>query len=540
VGAELSSTLAEVRIDRGQILLQLEIGGRSLHGFQDLVKAEQLDRFFRKGLVLSRGDGSSLLGKVRVLEIRPRKQRASNFRPTRYQSQRSREVLYVEIVYPLPDRPQELTITPPLQDGKVTSDIGFIVFHRGIQVIDFRFLSGPEPLRLDWRDPWYSRFRNKNLTRHHRYPAMSFLYIEPNEVRHEILIRPRDLATWLDLDADLDLEKKEYLEISEQEALKRRVATLLARRNPVAVDGVRVPPVLDRIHFLRMGLNGFEVIDPPERISTSAALLGVIFTYPTLGLPKEATVTWDMWDDRISNVPAVAIDEAGPLPTQMTSEDPVSRWQNFLKSPRRTGFVELKPPPASPRIDLPLLSGVLLLAALCLMVTSFRKVAVVVLVAGLATWPLLRVSVQNPFDATAEVAAAEASEIVDGLLGNVYRAFDHRDENKIYDTLARTTSGDLLTQVYLETKRALEVRNQGGVWVKVNKVQMLSVEPENLADDVGFVSRCQWTVQGSVGHWGHIHRRKNRYDAELRVQAVDGAWRVTKLELLDEQRLEAY
>ena len=106
--------------------------------------------------------------------------------------------------------------------------------------------------------------------------------------------------------------------------------------------------------------------------------------------------------------------------------------------------------------------------------------------------------------------------------------------------LARSTSGDLLAQVYLETRQALEVRNQGGVWVKVNRLQMLSAEPENLPDDVGFVSRCRWTVQGSVGHWGHVHRRKNRYDARLRVQAVDGTWRVTQLELLDEQRLEAF
>jgi hypothetical protein len=66
---------------------------------------------------------------------------------------------------------------------------------------------------------------------------------------------------------------------------------------------------------------------------------------------------------------------------------------------------------------------------------------------------------------------------------------------------------------------------------------MISVDPKNLTDVVGFVSRCQWTVEGSVGHWGHIHRRKNRYDAELRVQVVDGTWRISALELLNEQRL---
>jgi hypothetical protein len=223
----------------------------------------------------------------------------------------------------------------------------------------------------------------------------------------------------------------------------------------------------------------------------------------------------------------------------LTVEDPASRWTNYLKSPRRTGLVQLKAPPPPRRIDVPLLSVVLLLCSL-LLVAWFRKVAVVLLVAGVVAWPFGKVSWEVPFAGPAQVSSADATEIVDGLLLNVYRAFDHRDEDKIYDILARSTSGDLLAKVYLETRRALEVRNQGGVCVKVNKLQILSVEPKNLADDVGFVSRCKWTVQGSVGHWGHTHRRKNRYEAELRVQPVDGSWRVTALELLDEQRLEAF
>ena len=57
---------------------------------------------------------------------------------------------------------------------------------------------------------------------------------------------------------------------------------------------------------------------------------------------------------------------------------------------------------------------------------------------------------------------------------------------KIYDTLARSAVGSLLSQIYLETRQALEVRNQGGVWVKVHKVKMLSVEPKNLTDQLSW------------------------------------------------------
>ena len=54
-------------------------------------------------------------------------------------------------------------------------------------------------LNLDWADPWYSRFDNPNLKRHHKSALMSFLYVEPYEVRHEILARimstPRSATT---------------------------------------------------------------------------------------------------------------------------------------------------------------------------------------------------------------------------------------------------------------------------------------------------------------------------------------------------------
>jgi hypothetical protein len=46
-----------------------------------------------------------------------------------------------------------------------------------------------------------------------------------------------------------------------------------------------------------------------------------------------------------------------------------------------------------------------------------------------------------------------------------------------------------------------------------------------------------WNVHGSVGHWGHVHRRSNRYQAKLDIAPVDGVWKLIALEILDEQRL---
>ena len=45
---------------------------------------------------------------------------------------------------------------------------------------------------------------------------------------------------------------------------------------------------------------------------------------------------------------------------------------------------------------------------------------------------------------------------------------------------------------------------------------------------------------GSVGHWGHIHFRENQYEANISVEPVDGAWKISGLELLEEKRIDPY
>ena len=73
---------------------------------------------------------------------------------------------------------------------------------------------------------------------------------------------------------------------------------------------------------------------------------------------------------------------------------------------------------------------------------------------------------------------ARAADVVGGLLRNVYHAFDYRQEERIYDTLAHSVAGDLLQRVYLETRGALELQNQGGARVKVKGVAIEAARPE--------------------------------------------------------------
>jgi hypothetical protein len=283
------------------------------------------------------------------------------------------------------------------------------------------------------------------------------------------------------------------------------------------------------------------VIDPPEDLDVLSATLGVIFVFPAVALPDEVTLTWDLFSPRIQRVPAAATDEAGPLPSILEPDDPVLRWQNFLKHPTLPTLAAVGPPPGP---WLRALAGawrwlalLLVAAALTQAVASLRgrpRSGRIWAVCGALA---IALAAATAAQRSAGVDDDEASDILASLLHNVYRAFDFRDESTIYDVLERSASGDLLEAIYLETRQGLELASQGGARAKVKEIELISVRSEDLDGRAGFRAHCTWNVRGSVGHWGHIHQRTNQYEAELTVAPVDGHLKIKSLELLQEERL---
>ena len=550
-----ASTILEIHIEKNTIRAELEIGLEDLEAFRNLLPdpiyerlgypagplAGRLERFFREGLVLRTENRTPLIPKIEEMVGRERVRRDEiTGEPLPVDGEESQTVLFVRLVYPLRRTPRVLSISPPSQEnGAVSAGIGFVVYHQGLPVNDFRYLSREETLRLDWTDPWYSEFDNRNLRRQFSGPISAFLYIEPYEVRQEIVVRPRDLQQWV----DLGLEGSEVVPVAIQEQIKQKAVDFLGQHNPVTIDGKVVEGRLDRVHFIYRNLKTSGVIDPPRELDALSATLGVIFYYPTDRLPQEVTLEWELFNDRIQQVSAVATDEAGGLPMTLTREDPVLKWQNFLTNPTLPGLVEIKEPPGRMiRWIVILLSATVGVFALLFLASprskpeiwgfsrkAFRGFLIAVLAVALsAIFLALRPPTLSP---------AAAQSLVGGLLGNVYRAFDYRDESVIYDTLERSVSGELLTDIYLETRRSLELENQGGARAKVKEVQMLETKQTPLSDGSGFEARCTWNVSGSVGHWGHIHQRINQYQARFVVRAIGGVWKITELELLQETRL---
>jgi hypothetical protein len=554
--AMTATTIAEIFIAEDSIRVELEIGVDDLIAFRNLMPDQiyermgyepesfvtRLERFLAEDWTINLPDGAPLSGGVASLEARPRVVRDEvTGEPLPAADKEPEPVVFAVLAYELPEAPASLTFKPPAGDDArfVRANIGFVVYHMGLPVTDFRYLGTRETLVLDWDDPWYSRFENKNLRRRFDAPLSAFLYVENYEVRKEIIARPKDLQNWV----DLGLAGKDTIRVGEQEELKNRVAEYFTTRSEVTIDGRSQEPILDRIHFVRRSLRRTGIIDPPEDLPLISATLGVIYIYPIDSLPDVVSMNWELFTDRIQRVPSSATDEAGGLPYFLTPEDSVLLWQNFLTNPTVPTLAAISAPRSG--VPVPLVSALCIVALAAMMATSagrkkIRRRRIILAAAALiavsaAAWPLARIAV--PIPGLSGMSQAETESVVSGLLTNVYRAFDYRDENVIYDTLDRSASGDLLTRVYLETRRALELQSQGGARVKVKDVDMSSVVAEPLDGEKGFTARCTWTVSGSVGHWGHIHTRVNQYDALLTIQDVGGVWKITGLDLVEEKRV---
>ena len=542
--AMLAPSIAEYFVEVGRVRVDLEIGLENLETFKNLLPdeiyerlgnkplplAQRLQRFFTHDLVIAAENDALLSGRILEIGPRPRVRRDDITGEPLSTAQVEETVVFARLEYELPGRPETLRLLG-VRTPKPAS-IGFVVYHMGIAVNDFRYLGPTQTLDLDWKDPWYTTFRNRNLRRQYFAPMSGFIYVEPFEVRKEIIIRPRDLQQWV----DLGLEGRETIPAEMQPELRRKAAAFLRKHHPVQIDGRSIEPELARVNFLERTLRTSRVIDPPIELDVYSAILGVIFVYPTDGLPQQVTMDWDLWSERTPRIPAASVDQAGPLPTILEPDWRLLEWKNFLKHPELPILHVLALPPSTLarwtwRLRWLLLAGALGVLVWC--VLRFQRsrgpalaaAALVLVIAGGLWW-----------SRGAGLSDARAREIVSGLLHNVYRAFDFREEGKIYDVLAKSVQGDLLAQIYLETRRGLELANQGGARAKVKQIELVDLTAET-AEGGAFVANATWNVAGSIGHWGHVHQRRNQYRAELRVAPDDGRWKLIDLEILQEERL---
>jgi len=542
--AMFAKTIAEYFVDDDGVRVELEIGMEDIGSFRNILPdeiyqglgysprplSERLVEFFERDLSIH-VDQTPLPGQL--LEIGPRNRVVRDQitgEELLVEEEDAETVVVARLFYPFGEqKPATLVFSPPSRFG--VANVGFVVYHNTVAVNDFRYLSRGLALNLDWNDPWYSAFRSRSLRRSYFAAMSGFLYMEPFEVRKEIIVRPKDIQRWV----DIGLEGAAEIKAEQRGVVLEKIASFLTDKQPVTINGETVEPILDRVNFLNRTLRSSLVVEPGIDINIDSAVVGVIFIYPTASLADKATMTWDMFDERVQMVPASAVDEAGPLPTFLEPDYKVLEWQNFLQHPTIPGLIKLAEPPSALALWSYKLRWWALAVAMLLLVLWARQKQLWIALTAAASLLVVGLSlvVGRPLAPPNE---ATASVVID-LLRNVYQAFDYREESDIYDTLERSVGGDLLTDIYLETRRSLELVSQGGARAKVQSVEMQAIEILPADEPNSFRANATWNVNGSVGHWGHVHTRSNQYQAELLIEAVDQRWKLIEMNVLQEQRL---
>ena len=571
-GAENARNIAEIYVEKGHVKIKLEVFMQDMFLFGELVPDnifpepipgrpgpdERIIRFADSVLQVITDTGEKLPAKLDLVEPRMRLERPSPFVGSinPYTRQRilgppeDKRVLYVELTYPFEGKPESLTFIPPIdkKSGFLKASIGFLCYHQGVPVVDFRQLTDQNTLHLDWDDPWYSVFEKKALKRTLQSGVRTYLYIEPYEVRHEILVRVKDMMTWM----DFNLQGDDYIEIDEFDPVREKVAQFFMDREKVLIDGKQLKPILDRTAYVESSMLRSRFIEIPERVLLNTAMIGIVVTYLTDGIPQEVVTQWDLFSERVQKVTASMTDPAGPFPYDLTPDDNVLKWTNYLKTYTIPTVDKITVDETHRGIPVPLGSLACVILLLPLGFTAYKRhkhnqsikiqfSLILVLVIGMvALFPFWNFSIGSSARAS-QISEENSKNITLSLLKNVYRAFDFRDEEDVYDKLAISVSGDLLKNVYLQSRQSMIIEQAGGAQAKITEVTVLETEVQESKTQKGAVAvRTKWTAVGSVGHWGHLHTRQNVYDAFLTLAVADGSWKIVGIDLLEEKRIDPF
>ncbi len=559
-GAETAPNTAEITFLDDKVHVALEVYVGDLATFEALLPndwlkrdvasrpslPERLRRFSAETFQIITDDGTKLEANLRLAEPRLRKERTSAFagmiNPTTRQrvpeAPEDKRVLYAELEYPFSGRPESLTIIPPQKaNGIAAVNIGFIAYHKSVPIIDFRYLSEPAKVTLDWDDPWYTKFDNPNLKRHHKSALMSFLYVEPREVRHEVLIRIRDLQEW----TDLGMSDGAAINTATRTQIKDRARAFFVTRNPLEVDGTPAIPAFTRAEFLRISLTGLQVIEDDQPLDFSTTIIGIILSYPVKHLPQHVTVRLDLFSDRVQQIPATAIDPAGPVRSIIETSDPTFEWRNFLR--------KYQEPKVSPvvlddgrSIGVPALSALLLVFALGAAALALRSMLLpwpiwtatsgVSVVAAVLLLRVAVIDVANPFAGPPDEVTS--TQILSRVLANLNNAYLEIDPAALRQALKISVAAEGFTDVEEELGRALAIKVAGGGIARVDAIENLVLKDiTTLEGRPGFRSLAEWTAKASAGHWGHAHRRTIRFRALVELVDDDGTWKLAGITVVD-------
>ena len=518
-GAETSQNIAEIYILDDHVRVKLEVYVGDLEKFEELVPDEwlkdssrerasleqRMHTFATERLQFVTDKGVKLPAKLELIERRQRVDRVSAYagmvnpmtRQRVRQAPADKRVLYAEIVYPFDDNPISLQIIPPLDEqGIVTANIGFVAYHQAVPITDFRYLGQAAKLNINWQDPWYTKFVNKNLSRHHKYPLMLYLYVEPRQVRLESLLRISDISELTSFNPDdiqLNAEEK-------RQQLQAHIKNYYAANGSLQIDGKLLEPESIRVEFLTISLKGLKVIENTSVVDESSLLVGISQNFYIEALPQKIESSWQFFNQRINRIPVIVTDPVGPMMNLIDKDDPEFGWQNFLKK------------------------------------YSDAVLAPVDVDTG---W-----SINIPYLGKTKIVnqlpdKQQALSIVSGTLDNVRVAFIEKKPDNLSRVIGEIISADETTLLRADTlknelAKLFAPKVTGGSIGAVQAFKDLQIINVRKTDKPeGFSATIGGSANISAKHWGHVDQRQIDFQLLLDLVEDDSQWRLADLTVIN-------
>ncbi len=562
----LSTAVADIYPDHLQVELrilvedlvlyhQLKADGEQTVSREDLMMASELHRSFLKQYFrVFLKDGKPLPGGITEVDL-------SEIPETGVRLDQVMEVgVYYYFHLPMEQQPDYLTFTQQFggSDAPVPSVMDLILLQKGAR-LDFPVQIGPRSphsIALDWENPprndrtywkerreWMKQRREALLGVTSYSATYAYLYLEPREIRFEILVPLLTLETWL----PLQREEADYLSVAEQDAMEKALPGFLQEVCHTHIDGMEITAQLDRLDFFTLDIRDFAKKQERKKVGVANARVGMILSFPTKGNFQSASLEWSFFNEvtPLLNTMTYVFDQPGER-FFFTDNERTWQWQSqkHASGPQVSSWLSLPPVPSMPTMPLSLLFLLAAFSGGAFALKRNWKIAVPLLVLGgwFGWWNPVwqQMVIPHPTKEAPLPTPPEQDKITEVLLRNIYRSFDYLQDADVYSALSRSADGDYLEKLYLQIKKGLILTEQGGAHSRVRNVQWLESEPTSHPMRAqSFSLSVKWEITGTVEHWGHIHTRRNAYRAELEVKAVDDEWKLVDLEVLDEDQVES-
>ncbi len=374
--------------------------------------------------------------------------------------------------------------------------------------------------------------------------AQAYLYVEPYSCRVECLMwLPTALTAFKLPQGNAILLPASIKENIIEEAKKQAVSWCVLR-----IDGVELKTHTVTAVVLKGRPGRTESLGKDDLVAVTDSMLGVTWEFDAPMSFEKVEIEWRKFFEEVMQVPVTVF--YGPMTENgmiLKQSIPQGGWQNKGRMPAAKALAEV-PPLAKPAMLYLPLGSMAWLAASIFFVRKMKRhwrsaperstiIVLTIFLGAAILWRVFAFEVAVPGTSHKVMATTEAETILFPLLRNTYRAFDQREESGIYDVLSRSIEGGLLQKIYLQTVQSLSIDDQDGTRVKVTDLDVKVDKVTPISGRHGFIAEGQWTALGTVGHWGHMHQRINRYKARINIEPINGGWKMTGLEVLEERRM---